>query len=694
MDRARGGATVDEVEAVRNRSAGSLQGAFTILKRELTKPAGNGQDKTLSVILLMKRIFRHGISSCPNRKDTTMCGIIGYVGPQGTDVTTILLDGLSKLEYRGYDSAGIAVLTSTGTLELHRRAGKIVNLKIAVAEAERPQPGPLGIGHTRWATHGRPNDTNAHPHPDCTGVLTVVHNGIIENYVELRAELERAGHTFRSETDTEVLSHLIEREYFGQADHDLERSIRLALKQVTGAYAIAVISSEQPYLLVGARAGGGPLIIGLGEHEQYLASDIPALLKHTRRVLIVDEGEVVALRPESVTLTRLDGTPVEREPLTIDWDAEAAEKGGYPHFALKEIHEQPDAVRRALTGRVRQGQLHLAELDGMRAAGQLDHIQRVVVVACGTSYHAGLVAKYAIEQWARIPVEVATAAEFRYSDPIVGPETLCIAITQSGETADTLVGIRQAREQGAPVIAVTNVVASAITRLADAVLYLQAGPEICVVATKTFLNSAIVLYLLGLSLAQLRGHAGPDQTAQLLDALEQLPEQIQQILDRADSPEDTIAPLAHELAHINSAMFIGRGIGYPIAMEGALKLKEISYIHAEGLPAGELKHGSIALLDPQTPLVAIATRSRVYEKVVSNIQEVRARDARVIVVATEGDHAIRQHADNIFYVPATLEVFSPLLAIIPLQLFAYHTAVARECNVDQPRNLAKSVTVE
>lgn len=623
-----------------------------------------------------------------------MCGIIGYVGPQGTDVTTILLEALTRLEYRGYDSAGIAVLTSNGTLALHRRAGKITNLKTAVAEAERPEPGPLGIGHTRWATHGRPNDTNAHPHPDCTGLLTVVHNGIIENYAELRAELVRDGHTFLSETDTEVLSHLIEREYFGSAGRDLELAVRQALNCVRGSYAIAVISSEQPDLLIGARFGGGPLIVGVGKDEQYLASDIPALLKHTRRVLILDEGEIAILRPEKVRLTRLDGTPIEREPLTIDWDAEAAEKGGYPHFALKEIHEQPEALRRALTGRVLQGQLHLAELEQMSASGQLDAIQRVVVVACGTSFHVGLVAKYAIEQWARIPVEVVTAAEFRYSDPIVGPATLCIAVTQSGETADTLVGIRQAREQGAPVIAITNVVASAITRLSDAVLYLQAGPEICVVATKTFVNSAVVLYLLGLYLAQLRGQTHPEQISQLLTALEELPAKIQQILERADSPADTIAPLANQLAHVNSAMFIGRGIGYPIAMEGALKLKEISYIHAEGLPAGELKHGSIALLDPQTPLVAIATQSRVYEKVVSNIQEVRARDARVVAVATEGDDAIRLHADDILYVPATLEVFSPLLAIIPLQLFAYHAAVVRGCNVDQPRNLAKSVTVE
>jgi glucosamine--fructose-6-phosphate aminotransferase (isomerizing) len=623
-----------------------------------------------------------------------MCGIIGYVGPQGTDVTTILLDGLSKLEYRGYDSAGIAVLTSGGKLELLRRAGKIANLKTAVAEAEPSLPGPLGIGHTRWATHGRPNDANAHPHTDCAGLITVVHNGIIENYVELRTELVREGHIFASETDTEVLSHLIERAYLGEARRDLEQAVRLALGEVRGAYAIAVISTEQPELLIGARAGGGPLIVGVGEGEQYLASDIPALLKHTRRVLILDEGEVAVLHPASVVLSRLDGSVIEREPLTIEWDAEAAEKGGYAHFALKEIHEQPDALRRALTGRVREGQLRLAELDQLRASGRLEGIQRIVVVACGTSYHAGLVAKYAFEQWARIPVEVITASEFRYCDPIVGPDTLCIAVTQSGETADTLVGIRQAREQGAPVIAVTNVVASAITRLADAVLYLQAGPEICVVATKTFLNSTLVLYLLGLYLAQQRGYLGFDQLDGLLGELETLPDKVQQILARADSPEDNIASLARELAHVNSAMFIGRGIGYPVAMEGALKLKEISYVHAEGLPAGELKHGSIALLDPETPLVAIATRSRVYEKIISNIQEVRARDARVVVVATEGDDTIRQHANDILTVPATLEIFSPLLAIIPLQLFAYHTAVARGCNVDQPRNLAKSVTVE
>ena len=623
-----------------------------------------------------------------------MCGIIGYVGPQGTDVTAILLEGLSKLEYRGYDSAGIAVLTSNGKLELRRRAGKIANLVAIVENGSRPEPGPLGIGHTRWATHGRPNDTNAHPHPDCTGILTIVHNGIIENYAELRSELEREGHTFRSETDTEVLSHLVERYYFGDAQHDLEQAVRLALQCISGAYAIAVASSEQPHLLIGARYGGGPLIVGVGEGEQFLASDIPAILQHTRRVLILDEGEIASLRPAGVSISKVDGTPVRRDPITIEWDVEAAEKGGYPHFVLKEIHEQPDALRRALTGRVRAGQLHLAELEHVQQAGLLDKIQRVIIVACGTSYHAGLIAKYVIEQWVRIPVEAITAAEFRYCNPIVGPETLCIAVTQSGETADTLVGIRQAREHGAPVIAITNIVASAITRLSDAVLYLQAGPEIGVVATKTFVTSVTVLYLLGLYLAQQRGRMTGGEVGKVLEALERIPDQVQQVLDVATSPDDLIEPLAKRMSHPSSIMFIGRGVGFPTALEGALKLKEISYIHAEGLPAGELKHGSIALLDPDTPLVAVATASHVYEKVVSNMQEVRARDARVIVVATEGDEAIRQHADDVLYVPATIEALSPLLAIIPLQLFAYHAAVARGCNVDQPRNLAKSVTVE
>ncbi|GCE11158.1 glutamine--fructose-6-phosphate transaminase (isomerizing) [Tengunoibacter tsumagoiensis] len=622
-----------------------------------------------------------------------MCGIIGYVGSTGTDVTSILLEGLSRLEYRGYDSAGIAVLTTTGVMALHRRAGKISNLANAVSNGSRPDAGTVGIGHTRWATHGRPNDINAHPHPDCTGTLTVVHNGIIENYVELRQELKAAGHIFKSETDSEVLAHLIEQTYFGEAAHDLTAAVQLAIQRVKGSYSIAVISQEHPDVLVGARCAG-PLIVGLGEHEQYLASDIPAILKHTRNIIILEEGDIVTLRPEGISITDLQGHPLDRQPHLIEWDAEAAEKGGYPHFVIKEINEQPDALRRALLGRIHNGQLNLSEMEHMQKAGLLENIQRIIVVACGTSFHAGLIAKYVIERWARIPVETITAAEFRYCDPIVGPETLCIAVTQSGETADTLVGIRQAREHGAPVIAVTNVVSSAITRLADAVLYLQAGPEIGVVATKTFVSSVSALYLLGLYLGQQRGHLTAEQISTYTQALDMLPEQIQRILDQASSANDSIEPLAKKMSQLSSIMFIGRGVGYPTALEGALKLKEISYIHAEGFPAGELKHGSIALLDNLTPLVAIATQSHVYEKVVSNMQEVRARDAHIIAVATEGDEGIKEHADDIMYVPATLEELSPLLASVPLQLFAYHVAVARGCNVDQPRNLAKSVTVE
>ncbi len=622
-----------------------------------------------------------------------MCGIIGYVGSEGTDVSSLLLDGLAKLEYRGYDSAGIAVLDGTGKIEVRRRAGKIANLVATIENGERPGLSTLGIGHTRWATHGRPSNENAHPHPDCTGSLTVVHNGIIENYAELREELQKIGHTFRSETDSEVLAHLIEHTYFGEAEHNLTEAVRLALQRIVGSYAIGVVSREHPDVLVGARCAG-PLIAGLGEHEQFLASDIPAILKHTRRVVILEDGEIITLRPQGVRIINLDGVTIQREPLTIDWNAEAAEKNGYPHFVLKEIYEQPEALHRALLGRIRNEKLFLPEMECMRQAGLLDNIQRIVIIACGTSYHAGLLAKYTIERWARIPVEAITAAEFRYCDPIVGPETLCIAVTQSGETADTLVGIRQARERGAAVISITNIVASAITRLSDAVLYLQAGPEIGVVATKTFVSSVAVLYMLGLYLGKLRGRINEEQMRIYLQAIEQLPGQILEILAQAASPDDVIEPLAKRMAQLHSILFIGRGVGYPTALEGALKLKEISYIHAEGFPAGELKHGSIALLDANMPLVGIATASHVYEKVVSNIQEVRARDAHVIVVATEGDEKICQHADDILYVPATLEELSPLLAIIPLQLFAYHAAVARGCDVDQPRNLAKSVTVE
>jgi glucosamine--fructose-6-phosphate aminotransferase (isomerizing) len=621
-----------------------------------------------------------------------MCGIVGYVGPQ--NATPILLDGLQRLEYRGYDSAGIAVLSADATLHVTKRAGKLANLRAAVAVAE--PAGTIGIGHIRWATHGRPNDSNAHPHSDCAGDISVIHNGIIENYAALRDELQAEGHTFRSETDTEVLAHLIE-QHLKTGDGDLLTAVRLALRRVAGAYAIGVVSRGHPSTLIGARCNV-PLIVGLGEGEQFLASDIPALLHHTRRVLMLDEGEVVELAPEGVTITDLAGRIIQREPLLVKWDAEAAEKGGYPHFVLKEIHEQPDAVRRALTGRIVQQAgrvaLRLPELTALEMSRRLDRIQRIAILACGSSAYAAMVGKYAIEHWTRLPVEVHVASEFRYADPVIGDDVLCVAITQSGETADTLAAARMTREGDTPLVAITNAVGSAITRVADGVLYLQAGPEIGVVATKTFVTTTTVLHLLGLYLAQHRGTLPPSELEATLEALLAVPNLMRDVLERASEAHDPIAAAAEQLATCHSLMFIGRGVGYPIALEGALKLKEISYIHAEGYPAGELKHGPIALLDPDTPLVAIATASKTYDKVISNIQEVRARDARVLAVATEGDTNVQRHADDVFYIPDVPELLSPLLSVVPLQLLAYHAAVARGCNVDQPRNLAKSVTVE
>ena len=621
-----------------------------------------------------------------------MCGIVGYVGPK--KATPILLDGLQRLEYRGYDSAGIAVISDEGEMQVRKSAGKLNNLVASVATAE-PE-GRVGIGHTRWATHGRPTDDNAHPHTDCSGDLTVVHNGIIENYAALRDELMARGHTFRSETDTEVLAHLIEAE-LAVAGDDLPAAVRAALRRVTGTYSIAVVSRNHPGRIVGARQTG-PLIAGLGEDENFLASDIPAILRHTRRILIIEEGEVVELTRERVTITDLDGRVIAREPIQVEWDVEAAEKGGYPHYFVKEIHEQPDAVRRALLGRVVEEAgvptIRLAEMETLAATGALDTIRRIVILGCGSSILAGMLGKYAIERWARIPVEVAVASEFRYSDPIVDPETLCVAVTQSGETTDTLAAVRLAREHGAPLVAVTNVVGSAITRNADAVLYLHAGPEISVTATKTYVTTTTVLYELALWLGQRNGALAEDGLREALRGLLELPTQMRRALDELTVADEALAAIADWLAKRQSCMFIGRGVGYPLALEGALKLKEISYVHAEGYPAGELKHGPIALLDPTTPLVAVAQRGHTYEKVVSNIQEVRARDARVLVIATEGDTAIRRHADDVIYVPDAPEPLAPLLGVLPLQLLAYHVALARGCNIDQPRNLAKSVTVE
>jgi len=615
-----------------------------------------------------------------------VCGIVGYVGPRFA--TPILLDGLQRLEYRGYDSAGIAVLNVAGEIEIEKTEGKLRKLLEALKEGS--PTGFLGVGHTRWATHGLPNQVNAHPHADCQCRIVLVHNGIIENYSPLREELLARGHRFLSQTDTEVLAHLIEEEYdeLVQKGDDrplLPEAVRRALTRVRGAYAIAAFCREEPGVLVGARLFS-PLIIGLGQGENYLASDIPAIMRHTRRAMVVDDGEVVALSRGGVAIRTLEGERIDREPLQITWDVQSAEKEGYPHFYVKEVHEQPQAIVNALRGRLDGPRVSLSEWAHL----DLSQVNRVSIVACGSSYYAGLLGKLLIEKWAGLPVEVAVASEFRYRGPVMDQGTLVILITQSGETADTLAGFRLAREKGTLTIALTNVVGSSITRGVDAVFHLQAGPEIGVVATKTYTTELVVLSLIALDLAQRRGVMSEAEVVMIVKELRDLPAKIEVIL----KDEEAIAEVAKGYADRQSFFFIGRNMSYPTALEGALKLKEISYIHAEGYPAGELKHGPIAMLDPHIPVLAIAPQGDTYEKLVSNIQEVRARRAQVLAVATEGDEEIRRHAEEVFYIPSALEALSPVLAIIPLQLFAYHVAVERGCDVDQPRNLAKSVTVE
>ncbi|MER3418222.1 MAG: glutamine--fructose-6-phosphate transaminase (isomerizing) [Chloroflexota bacterium] len=612
-----------------------------------------------------------------------MCGIVGYTGPR--EAGSILLDGLARLEYRGYDSAGIALLDERGDLFVEKRAGKLSVLRGAIGD--RAPRAAIGLAHTRWATHGRPNDRNAHPHVDCSGTITVIHNGIVENFRELRDALAARGHRLTSETDTEAIAHLVEEAYAG----DLAAAVRIALSQVEGAYAIAVMHRGEADRLVGAR-WNVPLIVGLGAEETFLASDVAAVLPYTNRVIVLEDGDVADLRPGSVAVSGIDGLPRERVPLTIDWTAEAAEKGGYPHFMVKEIHEQPQALRQAIAGRVSSDlRIGVDELEALDADGLLGRIDRVELVACGTAYYASLVGAAAIQAWTGLPARATVGSEFRYSPPPLDGRTLVVAVTQSGETADTIAPTRLARSSGCPVVAVTNTVGSAITREADAVLYLQAGPEIAVAASKTFVTQVTTLVVLAAALAKTRGLLGRDRERELAAALRSLPEAAQRALD-LNAPR--AADLARRYVNSRGFMYVGRGPTYPAALEGALKLKEVSYIHAEGYPAGELKHGPISLLDAECPLVAVATRCAVYPKLISNIQEGRARDARVIAVATEGDREIERVADDICWVPDTDEVLSPALAIIPLQLFAYHTAVARGTDVDQPRNLAKSVTVE
>ena len=608
-----------------------------------------------------------------------MCGIVGYVGEQ--DALGVVMDGLRRLEYRGYDSAGVAVLQD-GNLAIRRKAGKLANLEQMLAD-DAPQ-GPLGIGHTRWATHGGPTDRNAHPHVDCAGAVAVVHNGTIENFETLLAGLEERGHTIASETDTEVVAHLVEERYEG----DLAAAVRSVCKDLEGSFVLVIAHRDRPDVVVGARRNL-PLVIGLGEGENFLASDVTAFIAHTREARVVDQDQVVEIRRDGVTVTDLDGNAADGETFHVDWDTAAAEKGGYRFFMEKEIQEQPGAVRDTLGGRFRaDGLLHLDEL--AISDEDVRGIDQVFIVACGSAYHSGLVGKYAIERWTRLPVQVEMASEFRYRDPVVGRNTLVIAVSQSGETADTLEAVRHARAQKAWVLAVTNTVGSTIARESDAALYTRCGPEVAVASTKAVIAQIVAMYLVGLYLAQLRGTRDPDEVRAHVSDLQQIPSLIAEVLTRMDP----VRELAKEVGRASRVLFIGRHVGYPMALEGALKLKELAYISAEGFPAGEIKHGPIALIDEGTPVVVLATRHALSGKLVNNVQEVRARGARTIVIATDGDESVTPYADHLIRVPDTKSLYAPLLSIVPMQVLACEVAKVLDLDVDQPRNLAKSVTVE
>ena len=624
-----------------------------------------------------------------------MCGIVGYVGARSA--REILLAGLGRLEYRGYDSAGISVITPE-RIESVRAVGNLSALRAKLADgspeahrggspvavAERPPA--TGIGHTRWATHGRVSERNAHPHCDSADRVHVVVNGIVENYVELKEHLAASGSVFSSETDAEVIAHLIAELY----DGDLAAAVRAAYAQLEGHFAFVAMSIDEPEVLVGARKEC-PLIVGRGEGEQFIASAVPAFLEHTRRVQLVENGEIVVLTPEDVLITTAAGEPVEREVASVDWDAEAAEKGGYETFMLKEIFEQADSIADAISGRTARGDhIDLTE-DGALDESLLQNVSRIVIVACGTSYHAGLIGRYAIEEWARLPVEMDIASEYRYRNPVITTGDLVIGITQSGETADTLAAMRMARERGARVLAVTNVMGSQATRDADGVLFTRAGLEIGVAATKTFICQVAVMYLIALRLAELRGELAPERLEELVGEVKRLPHCIDTVLAGV---QEQVRPIAEAQWRSEFFLYIGRHIGLPVALEGALKLKEISYIATDAYAAGEMKHGPIALLDESTPVVSVATDSPVLEKVASNMQEVRARGARVIAVASEDNARISEYSDDVIVLPTIDWMLQPILAVIPLQVLAYEIARRRGLNVDQPRNLAKTVTVE
>ncbi|ADU50364.1 glutamine--fructose-6-phosphate transaminase [Thermaerobacter marianensis DSM 12885] len=609
-----------------------------------------------------------------------MCGIVGYVGPK--QAVPILIGGLRALEYRGYDSAGIAV-SYNGTVDVRKRVGRIDGLEQLLAQ--RPLRGTAGIGHTRWATHGRPSDANAHPHTDCTGTFVVVHNGIIENYAELRDELAGRGHRFASETDTEVVAHLLEDLY----DGDLVRTVRRAAARLQGAYALAVLTRREPGKIVAVKQAS-PLIVGLGQGENFLASDIPALLPHTRRVIPLDEGEMAVLTRDGVQLMRLDGTPVEREPMTVTWDPGQAERGGYPHFMLKEIHEQPRAVRDTLSGRIHRSGEGVV-LDAVRFDPEwVRQLRAVYLVACGTAYHAGLIGGRLIERLAGIPAWTEIASEFRYREPLVDERTLFVAISQSGETADTLAAMREAKRRGARVLAITNVVGSSVAREADDVVYTWAGPEIAVASTKAYTTQIVALTLLAVHLAERTGFTGPLGRKNLLESLRQLPDAVEAALQ----VEEEVKQIGELAGGWSDAFFIGRGLDYFTALEGQLKLKEISYIHAEAYAAGELKHGTLALIEQDTPVIALATQPALREKMISNIEEVRARGATVFAVIRRDLTGVERYARHTVKLPVVHPLLMPVVAAVPLQLLAYYAAVAKGTDVDKPRNLAKSVTVE
>ena len=626
-----------------------------------------------------------GALARPSGRDSLclMCGIVGYVGQQ--QALEVVLGGLRRLEYRGYDSAGVAILDSAGTLAMQKKAGKLANLEKELAELSLP--GTLGIGHTRWATHGPPNDRNAHPHQDCSGAVAVVHNGTIENFEVLVAGLEARGHQRRSDTDTEVVAHLVEERY-SEYGGDLAATVRSICKDLEGSFVLVVAHQDQPDLVVAARRNL-PLVVGLGDGENFLGSDVTAFIAHTRTARAVDQDQVVELRRDGVVITDLDGSPVEGETYHVDWDTAAAEKGGHEFFMLKEIEEQPAAIRETLGGRLTAaGLLHLDELS--MSDEDIRGIEQVVIIACGSSYHSGLVGKYAIERWCRLPVQVEMASEFRYRDPVVGRRTLVIAISQSGETADTLEALRHARAQRAWVLAVTNTVGSTVSRESDAVLYTRGGPEVAVASTKAVIAQLAAMYVVGLYLSQVRGTRDPDEVRAHMADLQAIPDLVQEVLDRMEP----VRELARSLVDEQRVLFLGRHVGFPMALEGALKLKELAYIGAEGFPAGEIKHGPIALIEQGTPVIVIAPRHALQPKLINNIQEVRARGARTIVIATDGDESVTPYADTVIRIPDTKSLLTPLLTIVPLQVLSAEIARARGLDVDQPRNLAKSVTVE